>query len=65
MRDPDKIDGERPRPILDAQGRPARETRRRPCPRCGGTDRVLSAGFGETVHDVCGRCGYEFADRTH
>jgi ribosomal protein S27AE len=51
--------------IVDAYGRPARDERRRACPRCGGTDRVLSAGFGEAVHDVCGRCGYEFAERTH
>lgn len=35
------------------------------CPRCkaGPERRRLSAGFGEP-HDVCGKCGYEFAERT-
>lgn len=46
---------------LPADERP-KDTR---CPRCSAkTDRrVLSAGFGEP-HDVCGRCGYDFPERT-
>lgn len=35
------------------------------CPRCQAPAdrRVLSAGFGDP-HDVCGRCGYDFPERT-
>ena len=35
------------------------------CPRCQAPAdrRVLSAGFGDP-HDLCGVCGYEFAERT-
>lgn len=35
------------------------------CPRCQAPAdrRVLSAGFGDP-HDVCGRCGYDFKERT-
>lgn len=35
------------------------------CPRCSaGTDaRVVSQTFGP-LHDVCGRCGYEFRELT-
>jgi len=35
------------------------------CPRCDAKKdrRVLSGGFG-SPHDVCGNCGYEFAERT-
>lgn len=35
------------------------------CPRCSAPPerRRLSAGFGEP-HDVCGRCGYDFPERT-
>lgn len=35
------------------------------CPICGvGPERRrLSSGFGEP-HDVCGKCGYDFEERT-
>ena len=35
------------------------------CPKCkaGPERRRLSAGFGEP-HDVCGKCGHEFEERT-
>jgi len=54
-----------PPPILDADGRPARARESRICPQCGAGPerRVLSGGFG-AVHDVCGQCGYGFAERT-
>lgn len=35
------------------------------CPKCkaGPEKRRLSSGFGEP-HDVCGRCGFDFPERT-
>lgn len=47
--------------ILDAQGQPARQASTKACPRCAGTKRVASAGFG-LPHPVCPRCGYEWHD---
>jgi len=60
-------DDERPTPpaILDASGKPARQAIDTSCPQCGAgpEKRVLSGGFGP-VHDVCGQCGHDFAERT-
>ena len=43
-----------------------RGSQRDPCPQCGAPPkrRVLSGGFGTAVHDVCGNCGHDFAERT-
>lgn len=48
--------------LVDARGRPARQTADTACPRCGkdAKARVASAGFG-TPHPVC-PCGYEWFD---
>lgn len=50
--------------IVDASGK-TRKTRDTSCPRCGAGKerRTLSAGFG-SPHDVCGRCGHDFQERT-
>jgi uncharacterized protein (DUF983 family) len=51
--------------IVDPSGKPARKARDTACPKCGaGADlRVLSGGFG-VVHDICGRCGFDYPERT-
>jgi uncharacterized protein (DUF983 family) len=51
--------------IVDPQGKPARQAIDTACPQCGAgpAKRVLSGGFG-AVHDVCGVCGHDFAERT-
>jgi uncharacterized protein (DUF983 family) len=49
--------------ILNPSGKPARDAVSTACPRCGSDKRVLSGGFGNP-HDVCGNCGYEWAERT-
>lgn len=53
--------------LLDAQGQPIAKRRAAAgaCPRCGAgrERRRLSAGFGP-VHDVCGKCGYDFPEST-
>jgi uncharacterized protein (DUF983 family) len=50
-----------PRVLVDPQGKPARKSTDKACPRCGASPdkRRLSGGFGE-VHDVCGQCGEDF-----
>lgn len=34
-----------------------------PCPKCNAAPdtRIESAGFGNHAHEVCGRCGFDFA----
>lgn len=51
--------------LVDGIGQPIRRPDGR-CPRCRAEParRVASGGFGRAVHDVCGSCGYEFAERT-
>lgn len=54
--------------ILGPDGKPTTSAKKKgptPCQKCGaGEDkRVLSGGFGEP-HDVCGRCGFEYQERT-
>jgi hypothetical protein len=57
-----------PPTILDGRGKPARASVETPrCPRCrvespkgDESKRVRSGGFGDDVHDVCLKCGYEF-----
>jgi len=64
-------DDDRDRAIVDPSGRPARAAAdQTTCPGCGATSppgdpkaRVRSGGFG-ACHDVCARCGYEFAELT-
>lgn len=51
-----------PAPVLvDASGQPLRPRAARDssCPRCQGTKRVASGGFG-TPHPVCAQCGFEW-----
>jgi len=52
--------------LVDGGGQPLRRSRVDRCPRCHADPslRVLSGGFGRRVHDVCGVCGYDFAERT-
>lgn len=47
--------------LVDGSGRPLTRTPKTGthCPRCGGTTRVASSGFG-LPHPVCGTCGYEW-----
>jgi uncharacterized protein (DUF983 family) len=54
--------------LLDPDGRPIDRRRMEAsskCPRCFADRerRVLSGGFGEP-HDVCGKCGHDFPERT-
>lgn len=49
--------------LVDAQGRPLsrRAVETAGCPRCRGTKRIASAGFG-VPHPVCAQCGHEWPD---
>jgi uncharacterized protein (DUF983 family) len=51
--------------LVDDRGQPLHRPHDLRCPRCGAVPatRVASSGFGRP-HDVCGMCGYEFADDT-
>jgi hypothetical protein len=51
--------------LVDDTGRPVRHAHDLRCPCCQAVPatRVASSGFGRP-HDVCGMCGYEFADDT-
>lgn len=59
-----ELDDDRPT-IVDPTGRRARDPESRRCPTCGAgpEQRVSSSGFGQP-HDVCRRCGHEFAEDT-
>ena len=59
MTTPDQDPADR---LVDASGAPMRGRDVR-CPRCGGSDRVASAGFGRRVRDICGQCGHDFGPR--
>jgi hypothetical protein len=61
-------DDDRPDPaarLVDPTGQGVRPLRDLRCPSCGAAPatRVASSGFGRP-HDVCGMCGYEFAEDT-
>ena len=49
--------------LVDASGRPVSSRLRedRACPRCRGTKRVASGGFG-VPHAICSTCGWEWPD---
>ena len=47
--------------LLDSSGRPLARVgvQAHSCPRCGGTKRVASSGFG-MPHPICPTCGFEW-----
>lgn len=43
--------------LTDAKPLPKDDT----CPRCRGTERVLTAGFGNPA-EACAKCGHQFTE---
>lgn len=44
---------------------PARPAKKGPCPNCSAppSARTASNGFGRTFNEICGQCGYKFAEK--